>query len=121
MSRVHADAARIESLLLDWALAFAATTCYLSEGKRQGKRNAVALAFRAEDLADAAYYAAKIAGVIKPARPPDGVRSYEASEEDLLLADLAARGAGEMQRRQEAPLAPPSRCRPASGVVGLPP
>ena len=116
----HDDAARIESLLLDWALAFAATTCHLSEGKRQGKRNAVALAFRAEDLADAAYYAAKSAGVIKPARPPDGVRSYEASEEDLLLADLAARGAGEMQRRQEAPQRRPHVAASAAGVLGLP-
>ena len=96
-----ADAARIESLLLDWALASSAAACHIVEGKSHGKRNAVALAFRAEDFADAAYYAAKVAGVINPAPLTDAVHPYEASEEDLLLADLSARGAAEIQRRQE--------------------
>lgn len=100
-----ADAARIESLLLDWALASAAVGYCLSEERPRGKRNAIALAFRSEDSADAAYYAAKAAGVINPAQCPSAVRSYEASKEDLLLADLAARGAAEIQRSQEAALA----------------
>ncbi len=100
-----ADAERIEALLLDWTLASFAVEHYLADGQHRGKRNAVALAFRAEDSADAAHYAAKTAGVVKPAQFPGVVRSYEASEEDLLLADLSARGAAEIQRRQEAALA----------------
>lgn len=100
-----ADAERIESLLLDWTLASFAVEYYLADGQHRGKRNAVALAFRAEDSADAAHYAAKTAGLVKPAQFPEVVQPYEASEEDLLLADIAARGAAEIQRRQEAALA----------------
>lgn len=86
----------LASALSAWSQAFSVAARYVRQEQTGEETTAVAAALEALDHADAAYHAAKEAGILKPARPSGGKVYYETTEEDMLFAAAAARSGADM-------------------------